>query len=470
MGQPFMPWQQYVARVANERLGAPDCPACAGLGRVHDCPYAYPVVVVTVPRQSGKTTEIWATGVERCTTVRDHEFWYTAQTGKVARARWDDAVKLVKATPLDRMVRYRRSQGTERISWPNDSFLAIFSPNPDKLHSFTPDTVVLDEAFVHTEEVGDGLMGAIGPGQITLRHRQLWIVSTRGHVNSRFLEDWIRAGRAGSPGVALFDWGAADGVDVFDPDELVKFHPALGLDRNNGITVDAILAQAQSEDGSRKGLSRSEFERAYGNRPIRSLSSAIAPEDWAALSAPQEPPDPRAVTLTYAVAGDGRSATIAAVWTSDTGQPQAKLVRYAPGHSWVAGEVADYAARWRPRQLAAPSNAGTRNVTAALGRMTGKDRPTGLLRNVRQLTSPEYAQAWSGLLEGVRTMGFHHDGAAQLADAAASVVARPNETGSVPSWRLSTGDIGPLVAVMVGLWAQEAKRTGSQLPDLRHAQ
>lgn len=457
-----MPWQEYATAVTTERLGSPLCAACAGMELAHTCPYAYPVVVWTVPRQSGKTLGIFAAGIERCTTQSEHGFFYTAQTGKDGRARWNDGVKLVQRSPLKRMVQVRRSQGNERMVWPHGSELRVFAPTPDSLHGYTPPTVVIDEAFSQSEESGDALMGAIGPAQITLPDRQLWLVSTRGTDESTWFESWVTAGRNGAEGVALLDWGAKDGVDVYDPDELVNFHPALGLERNNGVTVDAIMQQAEK-------LSRSEFERAYGNRRGRARSAVIPPGDWRQLGGVQvAPADPRQLTLVYAVAADGGSATVAAVWRDGADMPQAKLVRWAPGHDWVADEVAEYAERWRPRGLASPSNAPTRDVTAKLARMRGSSRPLELLHNVRQLTPAEYAQAWSSLLEQVRTAGFGHDGSPQLADAAACVVDRQTETGRVPSWKASPGDISPIVSVMVGLWVQDTLPAGSQLPDMRH--
>jgi hypothetical protein len=420
-----MPWQEYVARVATETL--------------EDGSYAYQVVVVTVPRQSGKTTLLGAMACERCTMHDNHGIRYTAQTGKDARDRWNDLTKLVADSPLRHQVKARRSQGSERLVFPNGSEYRVFAPTADALHGSTPPTVVLDEAFAHTESVGNALMGAIGPAQVTLIDRQLWIVSTEGTAESVFLAKWIAAGRAGADRVALFDWGA--GPEITDPYDRAgwhTFHPALGIT----ITEDAIASEAAR-------LPRSEFERAYCNRRTRTETHTISPNDWQGLAEVQVPPtDLKRMVLTYAVAHDGTSSAVGAVWRDAAGKPQAKLVRWAPGHSWVAGEVAEFAQRWGPRLIAAPSNGPTREVTAELNRRKGVKAP-------RQLTAPEYAQAWAAMMEGIRTRGFGHDGSKHLADAAANVVPRQTESGAAPSWKGSAGDISALVTLMVGLWAQE---------------
>jgi hypothetical protein len=88
---------------------------------------------------------------------------------------------------------------SERLEFPNGSVLQVFAPTADSLHGYTPATVALDEAFAHDEKLGDELMGAIEPAQQTLPHRQLWVVSTRGDVDSVFLDGWLEKGRAGPP-------------------------------------------------------------------------------------------------------------------------------------------------------------------------------------------------------------------------------------------------------------------------------
>lgn len=440
MRRPLMPWQAYTAQVASERLANGE--------------YAYQVVVVTVPRQSGKTTLVGAVGTERCISEDGHQWFYTAQRGKDARERWNDLVKLVNASALRSMVKVRRSAGSERLVFPNLSELRVFAPTAESLHGYTPPSVCLDEAMAYDEALGDALMGAIGPAQITLPNRQLWIISTAGTAESVFLQRWVEAGRAGADRVALFDWGAADGVDCYDPAELVRFHPALGLPEGNGITVDAILAEAAR-------LPRSEFERAYGNRTIRTAAHTIPPEEWAKLAAAQVPPT-SGIVLSYDVAHDRTAATILAGWRDDAGRAQVKVVKSAPGTDWVADDVGDYARRWSVRTVVATDDGPAREVTDRLRNAAAGSVPAAA-RNVVTLTARDVTVAWGQLLTGVRTRGFGHDGSPKLADAAASVVPRPVLDASAPSRRYSPGDIAPLVAAMAALWQLARQDTGPQL-------
>jgi hypothetical protein len=470
LGRPLMPWQQYVSDVATERLPDPSsCYACARdldpsavpSQAVHTCPYAYQVVVVSVPRQSGKTLLIMVILMVRCVMYAHHQALYTAQTGKDARARWQDLVKLVTGSPLRSQVRVRRSQGSERLEFPNGSMLGVFAPTSDSLHGYTPPTVVLDEAFAHTEDEGADLLAAIEPAQQTLPHRQLWLVSTRGTAASSFFHAWIERGCAGSPGVAVFDWGARDDQDPRDPQDLVAFHPALGLPpgQGNGTTAEGILASK---------LPPSEYERAYANRETVTESHTISAAAWAALANPQAPPGDAPLVLTYDVAYDRSSATIGVTWRDSDGKLQHKLVRWQLGVSWVADDVAQLARRWGRRVTAVASDdtGPARDVTDQLRRMA---HPVPqVARDPRVLTTRELTVAWGELLAAVQAgpdgATFGHDGDGHLTDAAAAVVPRPVLDSAAPSRRYSPGDIAPLVALMVGLYVAQHQRPTDQTP------
>jgi hypothetical protein len=442
-----------------------DTATTAAVETAHTCPYAYPVVVVSVPRQSGKTLLLTVLLVLRCIREDFHQAFYTAQTGKDARARWQDMVKLITSSPLRATVRVRRSQGTERLEFPNGSMLQVFAPTPDSLHGYTPPTVAVDEAFAQDERHGDELEGAIEPAQQTLPHRQLWIVSTRGDVDSVWLDRWLEKGAAGVPGVALFDWGAAEHHDPRDPADVLAFHPAVGLPDGlgNGTTVETIVESK---------LGESAYERAYANRPTQGGQvKRIGSQEWddlgPTLERPQEPPGDAPLVLTYDVAHDRSCSTIGATWTDSSGKLQHKLVRWELGISWVGPAVADYARRWNVKVVAADDSGPAREVTAWL-RRAGNGAPA-VARDPRILSTRELSTAWGELLELVRVQGFRHDGDGHLADAAAAVVPRPVLDSEAPSRRYSPGDIAPLISCMVGLWATQNRPAVAEVPVLRFA-
>src|SRR5262245_13682120 len=127
-GRPWLPWQRYVADVIGERT--PE-------GR-----YRFPLVVVTVPRQCGKTTWAMDLALGRCLTVPDYRVAYTAQTGHITTERFADRFLELADGPLAVRARLRRSQGTERVTLPARSHVKAFPPKPGALRGSALDLVI----------------------------------------------------------------------------------------------------------------------------------------------------------------------------------------------------------------------------------------------------------------------------------------------------------------------------------------
>lgn len=427
LGTPLMPWQQYVADVATELT--PEGTA-----------YRHGVIVVTVPRQSGKTTLMRAVGVDRCISRPDCGVFYTAQTGQDARARWADLVKAITAdaSPLKGAVVVRRSAGRETVEFPNGSGFQVFAPYGKRLHGYTPPLVMLDEAFAHDQVTGDDLMGAIGPAQATIRHRQLWIVSTAGTAESVFLRRWVDKGRAGAPGVALFEWAAGPEVrDVYDPAVWPTFHPAM---HDGLVSADTIREEAERQ-------TRADFERMYANRWTRTASHLIPADQWERLGPEPDALEERLptdgpVTFAFDVMHDRSASAVVATWRATDGTVVAKVVRTGQGMGWVADAMRTlHAAGWR--EFACLDDGPAREVADALAR----DHV-----NVHLLKSRDATDAWGFLMQHVSHATMRHDGTDALAVAAANVATRPRQDGSAPSRRHSAGDITALVALMAASW------------------
>lgn len=425
LGTPFIPWQREAADVALERT--PD-----GKPR-------FRVVVVTVPRQSGKTTFIRSVGLDKCITRPRGGFFYTAQTGKDARERWRDLVLAAKASPLAPMLTIREGAGSERVILPNGAEFRCFAPTAKALHGYTPDDVVLDEAFVHDGPAGEELMAAIIPAQSTLTHAQLWIVSTAGTAESTFLHDWIDRGRAAiteghESGVCLIDYGAPDDADMYDPQTWRDTHPALG----HLINEDAIRQAADS-------MSRAEFERAYGNRHTRTESTLIPLDRWNGLYNPDMAPVTLdGVVLAYDVAYDGTASTITAVWRTPGGRLATRIVERREGSTWLIPTLQAYDGR--ALAIAADDGGPTREVTDALRRADVE---------VTTLAGAESVTSTTAVLRAIREGDLEHDGSEAYATAATGVATRAMGDGVVISRRLSTGDVSPMLGLVAGAWVYD---------------
>jgi hypothetical protein len=427
LGTPFIPWQDHVAQVANERTP--------------EGGYVYPVVLVSVPRQTGKTTLLRANGTHRCL-VCGRDVFYTAQKGKDARERWLDLVKVLRNSPTyASRVQVALRAGAETVTFPSGAGFRAFAPTPESLHGYTPPTVMLDEVFAYSAQVGELLMGAIGPAQVTIVDRQLWLVSTAGTADSTFLHDWLDLGMTGAPGVATFLWGARDDQDPYDVRDIERFHPGVGFPLNGKVlTAHDVLRNADL-------VTRAEYLRAFANRRTRTSSDLIPADKWAALSwqqlelAPEAPPG-NELHLVYDVAHDRQSAGIVAVWAPEPGRARIKVVKYAPGTAWLAPAVRELWHQLRPHRLLAAGNGPVVEITQQLQ------------LGVQVLTEQQYATATGRFLSMVDDQLLDHDGTPQLADSIAGLVTRAAITDGVAfSRRASTGDTSLGIGAAIGSWS-----------------
>lgn len=434
LGKPLMPWQRHVADVSTERL--PN-------GR-----YKYPIVLVTVPRQSGKTTLVGPVQLNRIMSTPRIKAFYTAQTGKDARSRFTDLVSLVQDSPvLSPMFKIRWAAGSEAIVSPNGSRLQTFAPGPAALHGETPPLVTLDEIWHHSEARGVELDGAIGPAQITIPTRQLWMISTMGTALSSYMNEWVRRGRAGEPGIAYFEWSLDPAADPYDP-AAWGFHPALGIT----IEQDDLAAESKRQ-------TRGEWLRAYCNRLTDTVDALIPADDFDALDTPA-PPTRSGVALAYEVAADGQSAAVFAGWRTPDGLPAVHVVHHAAGTSWLAPMIRRLREEWRPVAVAADDGGVTRSITAEL---VAPPNGTAAPIEVDAVNARDFAAAchqWLAAARDDRTLQHCHSEA--LSRAVSHAVIRT----AGDTWRFSrahsTGSIAALIASLVAVWAFD--RAAAPLP------
>jgi hypothetical protein len=255
LGQPLMPWQRLVADVALEVDPA------TGL-------LAYREVVLTVPRQSGKTTLLLSVMVHRARGFGSRQrILYTAQTRNDARRKWEEEhVRVLERSPMRGLFKVKKSNGSEAIHWDNGSSHGITSSTEKAGHGETLDVGTIDEAFALED---DRLEQALKPTMITRPQPQLWVVSTAGTRKSAYLRGKVDGGRArcdlgASSGVAYFEWSAPPESDPGDPATWWGCMPALG----HTVTEAAIRANYES-------MGLQEFRRAFLNQ-----WPDDAPDEW----------------------------------------------------------------------------------------------------------------------------------------------------------------------------------------------
>src|SRR5260221_677529 len=306
LGQPFMPWQGMAADVGCEIEPETGLPA-------------YRRVIITVPRQSGKTTLYLTWQIDRCVSPRwcqPQRSAFTAQSGKDARDKWlHELFPLIRRSRALRPLvsRIYEGMGNEYIRFSNGSLIMLLSTSASSGHSKTLHQAVLDEIWHDTDNRRDQ---ALGPAMITIADGQTLMCSTAGNAASVILDRQAELGRAAAEadsghGISYVEYSAPDGWDPDDEDSYYGFMPALCPDppcRCGGgkwrhtITMDAIRSERVSMDPV-------EFARAYGNIPDLSGQKAdrVDLSNWGACADPgSRVADP--VALAFSVAPDGSSS------------------------------------------------------------------------------------------------------------------------------------------------------------------
>jgi phage terminase large subunit-like protein len=316
LGQPFMPWQRYVADVGCEI--DPD----TGLP-------AYNEIFVTVPRQSGKTTLFLSWQIDRCLNWgKLQRSVFTAQTGKDARDKWlDELIPLIEGSKLKALVPkngINRGMGNEAIKWRNGSLIRILSTSAASGHSKTVDQAVMDEIW---HDVDDRREQGLRPAMITRQDRQLLICSTAGTAASTVYNRKVEAGRRAAQedvgrGIAYFEWSAPDDWDPEDQGSWWEFMPALGY-----------TITPQSIEQERLSMEAGEFKRAYGNRPTAGVDVLIPLEVWQRVNQPDAKAEGK-VRFGLDVAEDRASASIAVAGANGV----VELWKHEPGTDWIVDE------------------------------------------------------------------------------------------------------------------------------------
>ena len=430
-----MPWQRLVADVGLE---------VDERGR----PY-YREVRVTVPRQSGKTTELAAVMGQRALGWHGPQrIAYTAQDRNNAREKWEEHVGLLDRSALRSLYKVRRANGQERFEFLNGSQWGITAAGETSGHGMTLDLGVIDEAFAQHDE---RLIQAFRPAMVTRPAAQLWIVSTAGTDESTFLRERVDDGRARveageQSGVAYFEWSAADDDDAFDPATWWRCMPALG----HTVEVDTVKADAEA-------IPADEFARAYLNRWVAGGTPAVDLSSWANCAKPDADAGAGPYVFALDVTPARSAGSIACASPAAGGKgTHVEVVEHRAGVAWMGERVVELQRRWRPAAwlLDPASPAGSLMLDLAAAGIA-----------VDPVDARRYAAACGQLYDAVVEGKLEHRGQPALDAAVAG--ARRRTLGDAWAWaRRGNADVSPLVAVTLasyGLTAVGGQRGKAQI-------
>lgn len=418
---PFLPWQRWVADIANEV--DPE----TGL-------LWYETVVIVVPRQQGKTTLVEP---QLCTAALrrpDIDVVYTAQDRQMSKRRLIDELadkRLARRPELAGQFKVRRSNGSESIRWANGSQITTVANTDEAGHGLTLELAILDEAFSHDDLT---VVTALEPTTLTRPDPQVWIVSTVGDGSDGLLQHYQELGQRSlsdpSTRIAYFEWSAADDDDRDDPSTWARVMPALG----HTIAPTRILSR-------RASLTPEVFDRAYlCRRPQAELAAKLPTGAW--TSCRNERSDPldlvAPLAVAFDVASDRSSTSIAVAGTLRNSDRLGVLVHSVPSVSATAAdEIAALVARLGPAAVLGDRRAGAGALIDALA-----------LRGVptSEISASMLVTYCGSMFDAITAQEIVHDSQPLLDAAARAAISRP--LGDAWAWdrRRSPVDLSTLVA------------------------
>jgi len=447
-GQPLMPWQQLVANV--------------GLELLEDGRPAYRDVIVTVPRQNGKTTLILAWEVDRALMWGARQrIIYSAQTGRDAREKLlEDQAPILhgepKGTgPFSAAIRQVIStNGGEAILFKGGSRISTVASSESAGHGKTIGLGVVDEAF---DDVDNRREQALTPAMRTVRDAQLIVASTMGTDASIYLNGRVDAGRAvatedrDDSRVAYFEWSAPDDADIADPKVWAACTPALGYT----IDVDTIRAEYE------KNLATpGEFKRFALNQRTASDERVIAAVLWEAVCSPDCRPDGR---MTFAIDCNPERTSGSIAAADKFGNIE--LLHHDPGTGWLVPRAKALCEKWGGQVAVDPGGpAGSFITELEQNRVRVVPVGGGDLTKACGM----FYTAIADREPGSSPIQVRKDGRLDAAVAAAKK--RPTGDAWVWTRKSSLTDISPVVAVTVAYWAALQDPGPSQYVSLSEVQ
>ena len=421
IGLPLMPWQQMVADIGGE------------LDPVTGLP-AYRDVIVTVPRQSGKTTLVLGWELQRALGWDSPQrIVYSAQSGNDARKKLiEDQVPILERKKAKLGIqRILRGMGNEAVEFSNGSRIVLLASTADSGHGKTIDLGVKDEFFADYDDRRDQSMV---PAMATRPAAQVLTTSTMGTDESVPLNRAVDRGRLAvelgeRSGVAYFEWSAAPDDDPDDPGTWRRCMPALGL-----TISETVVAHARAT------LPAGEFSRAFLNLRTKAENRVIPIAAWEAVCDLEASPEGQPVFALDVNPERSAGAIVAA------SAGVAELVDYRDGIGWMVPRAGELSARWTAPRWVVDSTGPAGSLIADMERSGLKVHPA---------SAKDLVVACGSLYDGVLEQRVRIRRHARLDEAAAGAAKR--SIGDSWAWtrKSAAADISPLVAATLALWAAD---------------
>lgn len=437
IGLPLDRWQAFVMN--------------HGLGVLEDgFTWAAPTVGTWVSRQNGKGNIILARELGGLYIFGDKLISHSAHLFQTAEEGFLRLKEVIEGSAaLSRRVRaIREANGVKGVVMNSGERLRIMARGPNTGRGMTINCLIPDEA----QELDEVQVKSLGPTQAAVPNPQAWYFGTPPARPDAWAYQLRKAGHAGSPGLAFFDWGAA--LDLSDPQLAIKVanrdlwyrcNPSLGIRMTErfleaelallgpvAFAIEHLGVWLPTEDGVKKdeiGLNYEAWEAQLDE------ASKIAPYG----------------EMTFAIdVGPAREySSIVVFGERDDAAGHIELVKYELGTGWVAGKAAELKERFDPIAIAIDGAGPAKTLIPALAKVGIKipqDKEHPVRGDLYVLDAGDMSAACGVLVDGVNIGEVYHIGQEQLNLAVKNAKPRPLGDAWAFGRRHSAGDISPVVA------------------------
>ena len=355
IGEPFLPWQRWLAIHAMELMP--------------DGSYRFGIVLVLVARQNGKSTfkrtvSLWRLHIDGARLVLG-----VAQDVSLAREQWQMCLDTIQASPdlaadLDQV---RRVNGDEWLKLKHDLDARGVDPDERELEWEDDD---LDESLTldgggrykiaaSNRKAGRGLSvdelnidelreqrnwqawSALSKTTMARPAAQIWAMSNAGDDESVVLNQLREAALSGrNPRIGLFEWSGEDNCELDDWEQIRQANPGLG----HTVSAAAIRLAIDTDPPN---VYRTEVLC----QKVDQLDGAIDYAAWKTLADPSGTMNALRGRIGAVLDGapDGQHFMLAVAARLDDGRPRIEIVRDWSSSADVRAELAGVLERIGPK-------------------------------------------------------------------------------------------------------------------------
>lgn len=399
--------------------------------------YAADTVVISIPRQVGKTFDIGALVFALCIKTPNMTVVWTAHRFKVSRETFTELRGMAKSPKLTPHLDYDEittAAGNECIPFRNGSRIVFAARERGAIRGFTKVAVlILDEAQILTHSV----LADLAPTMNQAENPLIILMGTPPKPTDagEVFTDLRTSALEGSSEELLYvEFSAPDGSDPDDREALRVANPSYPT-----RTPDRAIRRLR-----RLLTDPDDFLReVFGIWDSVASGSAINIAAWEGLTIP-------AVDLTtvtafgIAVSRDREWASIGAAGPLSDENILLECVEHRPGPDWVVARCIELNHRWSPAAFVIDPVGPAASLVDDLVE-------AGL--NVETTDTADIAIAFTDLIDAVKNATIRHGPQPELLTAVKSAKKRDIGDGLVALGRkASGGDITPIEAVELALW------------------